>query len=433
MQTLVVFLVKRPILVLVQVAFGLLAFAVAISGRQRRDKLASGEGRPRLFWGSVPILNNKYWAAAMRRAGYVSQTFTTDFYNSINARKDWDLLLSEEYRQYPSLLRPYMGFLRVLREYDIVFISSEGVFIGGTWLGQFQAHLFRAAGIKVVVIPYGADSYVYRSIRSTSLLYGLLSSYPQMARKQEAVARRVAYWCRHADAVIPGFMGPDGFGRWDVLIPTQLFIDHEEWHASRKKRGLDDEVVICHSPNHRGFKGTEFVVEAVSRLRAEGVKVRLKLLEHMQNAEVRRVLQEEADILVEQLVYTGHGLNGLEGLATGLPVVANLEDEQYTLPMRRWSYLGECPVVSASPESLVSVLRELIARPDLRATLGRAGRQYVEKYHGLDSAAYLFEAVIDYVYGRRESLINLYHPLLGEYPRRLPTVEHPLANNRIVG
>ena len=77
------------------------------------------------------------------------------------------------------------------------------------------------------------------------------------------------------------------------------------------------------------------------------------------------------------------------------------------------------------------MLRKLVTRPKLRAELGRAGREYVEKYHGLDSAKYLFGEVIEYVYGRRESLINLYHPLLGEYPKRKPRVKHPLVNNRI--
>ena len=112
--------------------------------------------------------------------------------------------------------------------------------------------------------------------------------------------------------------------------------------------------------------------------------------------------------------------------------ISNLEDENYILPMRRWSYFSECPIVSATPENLIDVLRKLITRPELRKMLGCAGRQYAEKYHGMDSAVHLFEAVIDLASGRRDSLINLYHPLLGDYPRRKPRVEHPLVNNRIV-
>jgi hypothetical protein len=124
-------------------------------------------------------------------------------------------------------------------------------------------------------------------------------------------------------------------------------------------------------------------------------------------------------------------MNGLEGMASGLPVICNLEDEQYLLPFRRWSFFGECPLVSASPESLQDVLRTLITQPILRNELGALGRQYVEKYHGLDSSQYLFSNVIDYLYGRRESIYDLYHPLTSEFNRRLPTIVPPLDKNRL--
>ena len=100
--------------------------------------------------------------------------------------------------------------------------------------------------------------------------------------------------------------------------------------------------------------------------------------------------------------------------------------------MRRWSYFDECPILSATPENLISVLRELIINPDLRHELGKAGRAYVEKYHGLDSAQYLFTNAIDYVYGKNANFPNLYHPILGEYPKRSPKIRHPLVNNKIV-
>jgi hypothetical protein len=260
-------------------------------------------------------------------------------------------------------------------------------------------------------------------------------SYPLASREQHRISQDVDYWIKHADVVLPGFMGPDGFGRWDALIPSPLFIDLHLWKSSKKSNeadGIVDEVVIAHAPNHRGFKGSEFVISAVEELRKEGLKIRLILLERVQNDQVRKVLEFDADILIEQLVFTGHGMNGLEGLASGLPVISNLEDETYVLPMRRWSYFSECPMVSGTPENLVDVLRQLVTRPELRHKLGRAGRAYVEKYQGLDSAQYLFSNVIDYVYGRKESLINLYHPLLGEYPNRSSKIQHPLVNNRII-
>ena len=75
----------------------------------------------------------------------------------------------------------------------------------------------------------------------------------------------------------------------------------------------------------------------------------------------------------------------------GLTTICNLDDDNILLPFRRWSYFDECPLVSATPENLVNVLQELITRPELRTKLGKAGRKYVEKYHGEDSADYLYK------------------------------------------
>lgn len=409
--------------------FLIVAYSAALISR-----LSNRPYNPRIVFGSTPLINNSYWSNAMKQAGYDSETFTNGFYSVINKRQDWDRILSDEYALIPPRFQSIVAFVLSLLRYDVFITSFDGFFIGSTPFAYLQAHILRLAGKKIIVIPYGGDSFVYRRIRSIGTLHALLISYPKAGREQRRISRNVDYWCANADAVIPGPVIPNGFGRWDVLIPSPLQIDLASWVASTKwslSDGMSGAVTIVHAPNHRGFKGTEFILDAVRVLKAEGLKIDFRLLEGIQNSEVRQILREDADILVEQVIFPGHGLNGLEGLASGLPVISNLEDDTYLMPMRRWSYFGECPIVSGSPETLVEVLRELVTRPNLRHELGKAGRAYVEKYHGLDSAQYLFTNVIDYVYGRRDSLLNLYHPLLGEYPNRSPKIEHPLVNNRI--
>ena len=407
------------------------ALVVAVLAR-----LCVGGSMPRLVWGSTPLINNRYWSMAMQQVGFDSETFTDGYFESINSRADWGRMLNEEFRLLPSKARPFAAFLLGLWRYDVFFLSSDGFFIGRLpWVWRYQAQLLKLAGKRIVFIPYGSDSYVYRRVRSSMLMHGLIASYPLFSRQQDEIAARLDYWCKHADVCIPATMGMDGFGRWDVAMPSVLSLDLQQWSRSTRQSDADGQngvVVLCHAPNHRSLKGTEFVIAAFEQIKAEGLKVEMRLLEKMQNTEVRRVLREEVDILIEQLVFLGHGLNGLEGMASGMPVISNLEDDTYVMPFRRWSYFGECPIASATPENLVDVLRKLVTRPELRRQLGDAGRAYVEKYHGLDSAAHLFSEVVEYIYGRRDTLINMYHPLLGEYTKRLPKIAHPLVNTRIV-
>ena len=87
------------------------------------------------------------------------------------------------------------------------------------------------------------------------------------------------------------------------------------------------------------------------------------------------------------VVFTGYAATEIEELASGLPTIANLENQDYIKPLRRWSYFEECPIVSGSPETLEDVLRRLITSPSLRKKLGKTGREYAEKYHGLTRSA----------------------------------------------
>jgi glycosyltransferase involved in cell wall biosynthesis len=186
-----------------------------------------------------------------------------------------------------------------------------------------------------------------------------------------------------------------------------------------------------HTPNHRGVKGTEFLIEAVRSLREEGLEVELVLLENVPNENVRESMQE-VDILADQFVLPGYGLNAVEGMATGLPVICNLENETYTRLFRRYSYLDECPLVSASAETIKETLEVLVTNPRLREELGQAGREYVEKYHSFAATQYLFGSIYDKIlFGREVDLLNLFHPLKSAYNRRLPRVTHPLVENHL--
>jgi hypothetical protein len=395
---------------IVSAVFIICAFPAAALARL----LSFVRSRPkfRLVWGSTPIINYAYWSRAMLRAGYRSETFTKGYFSQINQRSDWDRTLEDEFG-WAKVFAPYPAFIAALFQYDVFFISFNGFFIGSTPVAYMQSALFRLAGKKTVVLSYGSDAYVYQRVRSTSLQHGLMISYPAAARNQRFIKKNVDYWVRNADVLIPFFMGFDGLGRWDVLTPSPLSLPLEEWSQSRKcnnANGRNGSVVVAHAPNHRGFKGTEFLIESVEALKREGLRIELKLIEGVPNSEVKRILHEEADILADQFIATGYALNSIEGMASGLPTIANLEDPDYVAPLKRWSFLSECPLVSASPETLTNTLRELVTRPELRHTLGVAGRVYVEKYHGPAAAEHLFGSVLDLLEGKVETLIDLYNP-----------------------
>ena len=100
---------------------------------------------------------------------------------------------------------------------------------------------------------------------------------------------------------------------------------------------------IVHSANHRGAKGTDFLVAAVEQLRAEGHDLELDLIERVPNSEaVARVAA--ADMYVDQLLF-GYAMAALEAMALGKVVISGIEDTPDYQLFRRYSYLDECPIV----------------------------------------------------------------------------------------
>jgi glycosyltransferase involved in cell wall biosynthesis len=399
---------------------------------------ASQKKRDTLIWTPIPIISNKYWAQALSKVGWKSETLMREFYG-INSREDYTYLFDDLVPRWlkPNSLRvvwrPYAAFLYIIRNAQVIHIPFSGGPLGETLFWRLEAFLCHAYNIKVIVIPYGADAYLYSTIADFSLRNGLLLSYPASAQREPEIEQRVRYWNRHADVIIAGIM-MDGLARWDIVTACPFVIDATQWHPKQvysENDGSNGAVKIMHTPNHRGFKGTEFLMQVVSELQNEGLQIELVLLEKVPNARVRELMQE-VDIFAEQFIATGYAFSALEGMASGLPVMSNLHAEATTRIFRRYAFLNECPIFSATPETLKANLRILVTRPALREQLGRAGRQYIEKYHSYGCAQFTFGAIYDkLLHGKDVDLMNLFHPLKGEYNHLRPVVEHPLIDNRL--
>lgn len=422
-------MIKKLIIYVLDLIFAVIIVPVSILQRKSRRSL---------IWGPVPVLNYKYWSQAMKEAGWNSETLVYGYYDTINVVSDFDIYYGDLYKwiklgRIRRVLEPWLAFYYVIKNARILFFAFNGGPLGGTLFWRIESYIYKIARIKTVILPYGGDIFMYSRIVDASIRNSLLLSYPRQGRYEDAIRKRVKYWTEKADVVVMGFT-LDGIGRWDVPVGNMLSIDNNKWNAgtgehNAKKR--NSTVKIVHAPNHRGVKGTEYIVDAVERLKSEGLDIELILIEKCKNDSLMEILSN-ADILADQLLLPGYGLAAVEGMALGLPVIANLENEEYTAIFRRYSFLDECPIVSATPETISNVLRALSRSSGLREELGQAGIKYVEKYHSYKSAQYLFESIIKHIEGRKDiDLMNLFHPLRSEYNKTMPKIRHPLERNKL--
>jgi glycosyltransferase involved in cell wall biosynthesis len=137
-----------------------------------------------------------------------------------------------------------------------------------------------------------------------------------------------------------------------------------------------DELVVAHAPTDRVIKGTQRVIEAVDALRAEGLAIRLDLVEGV-TREVALERLAAADLLVDQLLLGWYGTVAVEAMALGRPVLSYIrEDEPADNP-----FGAELPIVRTTPATLVDDLRALAAGRERRRELGVAGRAFIERHH----------------------------------------------------
>jgi len=390
-----------------------------------------GGHRTRLFFGDEPLINFSYYKKSIEEEYPNSKSFVS-WVMPINDRQDWDLLLREKFWYIPKIFDKYYAFCYCLIKFDIFFTGCNGIFIGKLPISTWQKAFLVIAGKKIVVLPYGSDAYVYRRVHSAKVLHSLQTSYPEFARNSKLTQRNTDYWVRHADVFIPSIMGADGFGRWDILIPSHLFIDTDNWKPRVATRFDAPEVIkIAHSPNHRGVKGTEFLIDAIERLQSEGYSVELILIEGRSNSEVLEVLTSEAHILVEQLNGYGYAMSGLEGMASGIPVITSPQHCELIDLLRTHSFFNECPVVASSPENIYRDLKSLVNQPQMMKRLGEAGRTYAIKYHSYQASKIFIKTIIDKLNKPSEDIINFYHPIIGQYESEIPKIETGLNQNKL--
>lgn len=352
--------------------------------------------RPRLIWGPVPIISLKYWAEAMREAGYESRTCVTLHY-PIHKREDFDVYLDRFAGETPlsQQLAPYRFFAWVLRHGDVFIRFLDGGFLRHTRHEWLEERLITLAGKKVIVSPYGGDIAVAGHL--DGLEHALYTDYPSLEETTDEIGRWVEHTSRWADLVVKNWQ-LGYLPRYDVVWLSQLAIDLDHWKEAGTDSGSDGrngEVTVLHAPNHRKIKGTEYLERAVDQLRGEGLKIKLELLQGRPNEEIRAAMMA-SDVIADQFLLQGYAMAAVEAMAAGKPVMVNMS----ALPdeLRSTEAGRQCPAVDTNPERLLQNLRELVENPALRRELGSAGRRFVERFHSYPEVARTWERLIDHVW-----------------------------------
>jgi glycosyltransferase involved in cell wall biosynthesis len=298
-------------------------------------------------------------------------------------------------------LRRYRLLARALRLFDVVHFNF-GLSITPPWVPpgaeppdepsprlrriyrnysraveQRELPLLRRAGRGIVVTFQGDDARQGDRLGRFAInpLSELAPGYYTPAGDAHK-RTRIARWARYADQIYA--LNPDLL---HVLPAGARFVpyasvDPQAWTPVPPH---NDVPLVVHAPTHQGIKGTRFVLDAVERLRAQGVRLDFQLVEGLTRDEARR-LYERADVVVDQLLLGWYGGLAVEAMALGKPVVCYIRDEDLAFIPPEMA--GQIPVVRADPGTIEGVLHQLVSAPRTeRVSLGERGRAYVERWH----------------------------------------------------
>ncbi len=134
---------------------------------------------------------------------------------------------------------------------------------------------------------------------------------------------------------------------------------------------------IMHAPTHRGFKGTDFIVAAIDRLKLDGYKIEFDLVEHVTHNELKDRYRQ-CHIFIDQIMGGWYGTASIEAMAIGRPVIVSIRKEYFDFI----EYGPLLPTLHADPDNIYETLKlALDSGYDELNSLAIKSRDFVEKIH----------------------------------------------------
>tara|TARA_Y100000590_G_C15679928_1_gene999430 strand:+ start:374 stop:1306 length:933 start_codon:yes stop_codon:yes gene_type:complete len=137
---------------------------------------------------------------------------------------------------------------------------------------------------------------------------------------------------------------------------------------------IEGPLKILHAPTNRQVKNTEAVLSAISNLEEEGLDIQFTLVEDSQHSELLEQISSH-DLIIDWLnpEFGIYGVFSIESMALGRAVICSLTDSLYD------KY--NLPIVSIQPDNLASKIIEFYNNRKLLVEVGKAGHDFVQKYH----------------------------------------------------
>jgi glycosyltransferase involved in cell wall biosynthesis len=315
-------------------------------------------------------------------------------------------------------------YIRALFKYDVFHFSNmHGIQFGSVITNYFAEHfepyyemkVLKKLGKKIVYTNNGCQDGVSQSSFSK---WGPDSVCDICIWKNNAAVcsdEKNRSWGKFRNGVAD-FQCLIGGNRVDYNVsstihevPEVYCLDVEFWNPEliipKKytiRTKLDNRIYLYHAVGNKrlrtndsgvNIKSTHVYLPLIEKLKAEGYELELISPNEVPNKEVR-FYQAQSDIFLDMLTYGWYGANAREGMMLGKPVICFIRDE-WLASLR--SEIPECaaelPIISATPDTVESILIDLITDKEKRLAIGKKSREFALKWHSSTAGAKRFDEI----------------------------------------
>jgi len=323
-----------------------------------------------------------------------------------------------------------LGFyLKALWKYDVFhFSNAHGIQFGWHIQAFFrvlmgdrsEVWLLKRLGKKIVYSNNGCLDGVSQTSFSKWGPESVCAICPWRARPEVCSDERNLAWGRFRNSV-SDFQCLFGGNRVDCNIDSRIHevpefacLDPEIWRPDLgiperfRLKFPEGTVRLFHAVGNFdsrtdssgvNIKSTHIYVPLVERLKSEGIKVELMFFSKIPNTDVR-FYQAQADVFLDMLTYGFFGATAREAMMLGKPVICFLRPEWLaSMAEEIPDYVGELPIVNATPATVYTVLKDLIDHPEKRIEIGKRSRAFALKWHSSGAAARRFDKIYSQLLG----------------------------------
>lgn len=295
----------------------------------------------------------------------------------------YDICLNLENKsKITQIKRRIEAFLEIRKQYDVYHFNFGSSLIDFMQYGIHLLDLPFYNGKKVITyngcdarLKYSTISRVDFSACHQKDCYGGVCNSGKQDKLRLKRIQKVSKYIDHIFSLNPDLMHflPDNTTFLPYSIAGWDIIRYYNYKITKK-------IKIIHSPTNRGAKGSNYILEALNRIKKKYNNIEITIVENVPYEKALK-LYSEAHIVIDQILIGWYGAFGVEAMKMGKPLAVFIREEDLKFIPKQMAKEIKDAIININPFNIEKELEYYIENPEMLIKKSQAVLDYVYKWH----------------------------------------------------